>query len=114
MSLDDLALSFQRLIDRFVRWLRLGNTPTPGHRRFLIVQIDGLPRSVLERALRQGLMPGLRRMVGGASAGPRYRDELHTLIVHPADIRVPSPLVHPIQLYDHFIRYRLEAREEAA
>lgn len=48
----------------------------------------------------------------GAHGGPGP-DELHTFIVHPADILVPSPLVHPIQLYDHFIRYRLHAREEA-
>jgi type I phosphodiesterase/nucleotide pyrophosphatase len=63
MSLDDRVLSFQRLIDRFVRWMRLGTAPAPGHRRLLIVQIDGLPRSVLELALGQGLMPGLRRMI---------------------------------------------------
>ncbi|PYM12786.1 MAG: hypothetical protein DMD81_23075 [Candidatus Rokuibacteriota bacterium] len=63
MSLDDLALFLQRLMDRFVRWVRLGARPARGGRRLLIVQIDGLPRSVLERGLREGRMPFLARLV---------------------------------------------------
>jgi hypothetical protein len=41
----------------------------------------------------------------GAHAGPSY-DELHTFIVAPADAELPSPLIHPLQLYDVFIRYQ--------
>jgi hypothetical protein len=41
----------------------------------------------------------------GAHAGPSP-DELHTFIVHPASVKVPAPLTHPIQLYAHFMRYQ--------
>jgi hypothetical protein len=40
----------------------------------------------------------------GSHAGPSA-EELHTFIVHSASITLPAPIVHPIQLYDHFIRY---------
>jgi hypothetical protein len=40
----------------------------------------------------------------GAHAGPSG-DEMHTFIVHPADVTMPSSITHPLQLYDHFIRY---------
>jgi hypothetical protein len=40
----------------------------------------------------------------GAHAGPS-RDEMHTFIVHPPDVTMPSSITHPLQLYDHFIRY---------
>jgi type I phosphodiesterase/nucleotide pyrophosphatase len=63
MSLDDLALLLQHWLDRLVRRLRLGRAPAPGRRRPLIVQIDGLSRSVLERALAQGRMPFLTRLL---------------------------------------------------
>ena len=63
MTLDDLVLLFQHWLDRLVRRLRLGRAPSPGRRRLLIVQIDGLSREVLERALKEGRMPFLRRLI---------------------------------------------------
>jgi Type I phosphodiesterase / nucleotide pyrophosphatase len=62
MPLDDLALRLQRNLDRLVRRLRAGPPPPPG-RRLLIVQIDGLSRSVLEDALAHGRMPFLARLL---------------------------------------------------
>lgn len=41
----------------------------------------------------------------GAHAGPSYA-EMHTFIVHPAQIALSLPITHPVQLYDHFIRYQ--------
>ena len=63
MPLDDLALRLQSWLDRLVRRLRLGRPPAAGPRRLLVVQIDGLSRSVLERALARGQMPFLRRLL---------------------------------------------------
>ena len=63
MSLDDLFLLVQAWLDRLVRRLRLGRAPMPGRKRLLIVQIDGLSRAVLQRALAQGRMPTLRRLI---------------------------------------------------
>jgi hypothetical protein len=64
VSPDDLVLLLQRWLDRLVRRLRLGRAPTPGRRRLLVVQIDGLSRSVLERGLAEGHMPFLARLLG--------------------------------------------------
>jgi len=63
MSLDDVFLLLQSWLDRLVRRLRLGRAPTPGRRRLLVVQIDGLSRAVLERALAHGRMPFLKRLL---------------------------------------------------
>ena len=63
MSLDDVVLRLQSLIDRIVRRLRLGPRPARASRRLLIVQIDGLPRSVFEEALAMGRMPFTRRLL---------------------------------------------------
>jgi hypothetical protein len=63
MPIDDAILLLQRSIDRLVRRLRLGPAPSPGRRRLLIVQIDGLSRKVLERSLTEGRMPFLRRLL---------------------------------------------------
>src|SRR5256712_5643958 len=63
MPLDDLVLGLQRALDRLVRRLRLGPPPVPGRRRLLIVQIDGLSRTVLEEALAQGQAPFLARLL---------------------------------------------------
>ena len=41
----------------------------------------------------------------GAHAGPSP-EELHTFIMRPAKVILPSPISHPIQLYEHFIRYQ--------
>jgi hypothetical protein len=62
-SLDDLALGLQHALDRLIRRLRRDGAPAPGGRRFLVVQIDGLSRVVLERALAEGIMPFVRRML---------------------------------------------------
>src|SRR5207253_2472804 len=63
MSLDDRILLLQRAIDRLVRRLRRGGAPQPTRRRFLIVQIDGLSRDVLDQGLRSGHMPFLKRLL---------------------------------------------------
>ena len=63
MPLDDVFLLIQSWLDRLVRRLRLGRAPVPGRKRLLIVQIDGLSRSVLESALAAGRMPFLRRVL---------------------------------------------------
>jgi hypothetical protein len=31
---------------------------------------------------------------------------MHTFIVRPAKVTLPSPISHPVQFYDHFIRYQ--------
>ena len=41
----------------------------------------------------------------GAHAGPGA-SEMHTFIICPAEAALPSPISHPVQLYDHFIRYQ--------
>src|SRR2546430_12939605 len=63
MSLDDRILLLQRAIDRLVRRLRRGGAPQPTRRRFLIVQIDGLSRDVLDEGLRSGHMPFLKPLL---------------------------------------------------
>src|SRR2546428_6333755 len=63
MLLDDLALRLQRLLDRLVRRLHLGRVPEATQRRVLIVQIDGLSRSVLEQALANRTAPFLARLL---------------------------------------------------
>src|SRR2546428_697713 len=63
MLLDDLALRLQRLLDRLVRRLHLGRAPEATQRRVLIVQIDGLSRSVLEQALANRTAPFLARLL---------------------------------------------------
>jgi len=79
MSLDDLVLGLQRLVDRLIRRARRGRAPTPAHRRLLVVQIDGLSRDVLELALAQGRMPFLRRVI--ERAGWK---------IHPMFVGLPS------------------------
>src|SRR3989454_5149889 len=63
MPLDDLALGLQRVLARLVRRPLRGAAPAPGRRRFLIVQIDGLSRAVLEEAMVQGRAPFLARLL---------------------------------------------------
>jgi len=41
----------------------------------------------------------------GAHAGPSH-DELHTFIVAPPGVSLPSSITHPIQLYPHFAAYQ--------
>ena len=63
MSLDDLVLAFQDLVDRCIRWLRIGAAPARGGRRLLIIQIDGLSHDVLSHAVRAGRVPELSRWI---------------------------------------------------
>jgi hypothetical protein len=63
MAMDDVVLSVQRALDRLVRRLRRGGPPAVTGRRLLIVQIDGLSRDVLVRALGSGMMPFLARLL---------------------------------------------------
>ena len=44
----------------------------------------------------------------GAHAGPSV-DELHTFLIHPSGVQVPTPITHPVQLYPHFARYQADA-----
>lgn len=71
--LDDLVLRFQARLDRLARWARLRLPAGDGDRRFLIVQIDGLSRRTLDRALQAGRVPALARML---AAGRLTRREL--------------------------------------
>ena len=63
VSFDDLVLSLQRAIDRIIRRLRRGAAPERTQKPLLIVQIDGLSRFVLARALDSGQMPFLARLL---------------------------------------------------
>ena len=63
MTLDDLVLGLQHLLDRLVRRVRLGRAPEAGGRRLLIMQIDGLSQGALEQALAAGFMPFLKRLL---------------------------------------------------
>ena len=48
----------------------------------------------------------------GAHAGPT-RDELHTFLIAPPGVTVPTPITHPLQLYPWFIAYHEEFRKAA-
>jgi hypothetical protein len=63
MVLDELFLLLQNGLDRLVRRLRLGTKPAETRRRFLVVQIDGLARSVLKQGLADGLMPFVNQLL---------------------------------------------------
>ena len=57
-------LRFQGLVDRFARFARFGKTPDDrGRRRFLIIQIDGLSREILDRALATRRVPSIARLL---------------------------------------------------
>jgi hypothetical protein len=44
----------------------------------------------------------------GAHGGPSAA-EMNTFLIHPSAVDVPAPVIHPIQLYSHFVRYQPEA-----
>jgi len=79
VSPDELVLRLQGWLDRLVRRVRLGQAPKPGRRRLLVIQIDGLSRSVLEQGLAGGRMPFLARLLraGGST-------------LHPMSVGLPS------------------------
>jgi Type I phosphodiesterase / nucleotide pyrophosphatase len=62
--METLLLRVQAWVDRWSRWMRL-STPAgeEPRRRFLIVQIDGLSRGMLDRALAGGSMRNTRRLL---------------------------------------------------
>lgn len=72
MPFDDVVLRLQGLLDRLIRFVRLGAAPVPARRRFLVVQIDGLSRAVLEDAIAAGRAPFLARLLrhGGFRLAP--------------------------------------------
>jgi hypothetical protein len=63
VAMDDVVLGAQHLVDRVIRRLRLGPAPARGGRRLLIVQIDGLSRSILDLALARGDAPFLAQLI---------------------------------------------------
>jgi hypothetical protein len=79
MALDDVSLALQRALDRLIRRLRVGRPPLPGRSRLLVVQIDGLSRATLTRALAEGAMPFLARLV-----------KRHGFALHPMSVGVPT------------------------
>jgi hypothetical protein len=48
----------------------------------------------------------------GAHAGPSEA-ELHTFIISPASVELPAPIHHPVQLYQHFVKYQRGVSEAA-
>jgi len=61
--MEPLIFRIQAWVDRWSRWLRLSPAAAPPRRRFLIVQIDGLSRSILDRALAGDSMRNTRRLL---------------------------------------------------
>jgi hypothetical protein len=59
----DMVLSVQNGMDRLIRRLRRGAAAEVSRRRFVIVQIDGLSRAVLDKALAGGRMPFIRQLL---------------------------------------------------
>jgi hypothetical protein len=71
-ALDDLVLWAQACVDRLARWIRF-ERPGPGAcRRVLIIQIDGLSRAVLARALASRRAPALAKLL--ATGTLEWRD----------------------------------------
>jgi hypothetical protein len=79
MGLDALVLRVQRAVDAVACWVRLHPSPAPRRRRFLIIQIDGLSRAVLTRALALGRVPGLARLLASGR-----------LVERPMSVGLPS------------------------
>jgi hypothetical protein len=72
--MEALILRIQAMVDRWSRWMRLGPAETrPPRRRFLIIQIDGLSREMLDRALRGDSLRNVRRLL---TTGQLARREL--------------------------------------
>jgi hypothetical protein len=72
--MEALILRIQAIVDRWSRWMRLGPADTrPPRRRFLIIQIDGLSREMLDRALRGDSLRNVRRLL---TTGQLARREL--------------------------------------
>lgn len=87
---DELVLSCQRALDRLIRRLQRGGAPEVAGRRFLVVQIDGLSRAVLEAALAAGYLPFLRRLL---------RDGGHRLEPMTAGLPTSTPAFQLAAMY---------------
>ena len=62
--MEAIVFRIQATVDRWSRWIRLAPPePEAPRRRFLIVQIDGLSREMLDRALRGDSLRNLRRLL---------------------------------------------------
>jgi Type I phosphodiesterase / nucleotide pyrophosphatase len=72
---DDLVLGLQRVVDRLLHPLLVTPGALKARRRFLIVQIDGLSREIFERAIAEGYMPFVRRLL----ASGRWRAQPMTV-----------------------------------
>jgi len=70
---ESLFLRLQAWVDRWSRWMRLAPAAIEPRRRFLIIQIDGLSRGILDRALADGGMRNTRRLL---ATGQLERREL--------------------------------------
>ena len=71
---ESLFLRLQAWVDRWSRWMRLAPAAAlEPRRRFLIIQIDGLSRGILDRALADGGMRNTRRLL---ASGQLERREL--------------------------------------
>src|SRR5438034_8538482 len=77
--LDDLVLVLQGLVDRIARWVRLGPIDPNARRRFLVIQVDGLSREVLEGALEAGSIPNATRLLASGR-----------LVRRPMSVGLPS------------------------
>src|SRR6266850_1528402 len=89
-SLDHLFLRVQGALDRLIRRLRRGGRPERVRRRLVVVQIDGLSRTVFDRALAEGHMPFVAEML--AKGGHR---------LHPMSVGMPTstPAFHMAAMY---------------
>ena len=96
------ALPARRVRAGTVRGSRGRRGGRPGHRRPHDDAERRGPRDLRHRCARR---PRLVHPEMGAHAGPSP-EEMHTFIVRPANVTLPSPISHPVQLYDHFIRYQ--------
>jgi hypothetical protein len=88
--LDDVVLKFQRLVDRVARWARFGVPAPPAQRRFLIIQIDGLSESILDKALHSRRLRHIPRLL-----------RTGRLARKPMSVGIPSstPAFHAAAMY---------------
>jgi Type I phosphodiesterase / nucleotide pyrophosphatase len=78
-NLATLFLLLQGVVDRLIRRLRRGGRPERVRRRLVVVQIDGLSRTALDRGLAAGHMPYVAQML--ANGGHR---------LHPMSVGMPT------------------------
>lgn len=70
--MESFVLRLQRTVDRWSRWVWLAPPAAePPRRRFLIIQIDGLSRALLDRALAGGSLRGVRGLLASGRLARR-------------------------------------------